>query len=179
MQTIEQSQQVKASLRCRCTCHKPVQRVACSCQCLLLRCGNHELQLVQPNIRFSFTSWVSCSSSPLVHNQLSLPHRTPHSLVTMKTNAFTVFSFLAFASAATAVSTQLIKNYCAETVYLTLTNDSGASDGPFDLPSQQAYLNDIVGQGNDCKVSFSPDIFSPNTRVFILGTSTYNGILYW
>lgn len=76
-------------------------------------------------------------------------------------------------------STQLVKNYCNESIYLTLVNGAGTATGPFELPSQQAFLNDIVDEGNDCKVTFNPDLFGAHTSVFVLGTSTREGILYW
>lgn len=97
----------------------------------------------------------------------------------MKFSIVKAFGIATLATSSLAVSTQLVKNYCDTSLYLTLSDGSGNTDGPFELPTQQAYLQDIIGEGNDCKVSFSPDIFEASTSVFVLGTSTRAGILYW
>lgn len=85
---------------------------------------------------------------------------------------------LTFSSVAVATSVQLVKNYCNETLYITLYSN-GTTVGPFELPYQQAYISDIVGQGNTCTVSKEADIWSSSVGKLILGTSSDNGILYW
>ena len=97
----------------------------------------------------------------------------------MKLTTFALLNVAALVATAMADSMQLVKNYCDDSIYITLVDGSGNTDGPFELPTQQAYLQDIVGEGNDCKVSFNPDIYEASTPVFVLGTSTRNAILYW
>lgn len=96
----------------------------------------------------------------------------------MKFNTATITGILAFATSATAVSDQLVTNACSESVYLTLYSN-GTTNGPFVLLSAQAYISDIIGKGNTCTVSKSPDIYSPFTAKLVLGTTTDNGVLYW
>lgn len=88
-------------------------------------------------------------------------------------------STLAFATSAAAVSEQLIKNYCSEDIYVTLyQNSTGSTDGPFVLPSGQAWINDIISTGNSATITKDADVFSPTPKL-VLGTSTDGGILYW
>lgn len=88
-------------------------------------------------------------------------------------------SLLAATTTLTTASNQLIKNYCPFSLYLTFANSSGITDGPFELPTQQAYISAIVGEGNVCTVSLNAEIFSPDTAKMDLGTSTDDAILYW
>ena len=88
-------------------------------------------------------------------------------------------STLAFATSAAAVSEQLIKNYCSEDIFVTLyQNSTGSTNGPFALPSGQAWVNDIISTGNSATITKDADVFSPIPKL-VLGTSTDGGILYW
>lgn len=94
----------------------------------------------------------------------------------MKLNTLNV---LAFAASASAVSEQLIKNFCTEDIYVTLfLNSTDSTDGPFVLPSGQAWVNDIEGTGNTATITKSANVFQAVPKL-ILGTSTDKGILYW
>lgn len=94
---------------------------------------------------------------------------------------FTPNNFQAFVSSATSISDQLIKNFCNEDVYITLyLNATGNTNGPFVLPTGQAWINDITGDGNTATISKSADVFTPIPKL-VLGTSTdgAGGVLYW
>jgi hypothetical protein len=94
----------------------------------------------------------------------------------MKLNTLNI---LAFVASAAGVSEQLIKNYCSENIYVTLyLNSTGDTNGPFALPTGQAWINDITGQGNTATITKSADVFTPIPKL-VLGTSTDGGILYW
>lgn len=78
------------------------------------------------------------------------------------------------ATLVTATSTILFKNYCLESLYLTI--NSGA---PTTLPSGQAFTSNIVDQGNTALVTKTNDPFNGATAKMVLGTSTDQGLLYW
>ena len=95
----------------------------------------------------------------------------------MKVNCI---NLLALATSASAISDQLVKNYCQEGKYLTLSvNATENKIGPFILPSGEAYISNITGIGNTAIVSNDPNIFTSEVAKLVLGTSTDNGILYW
>lgn len=53
-----------------------------------------------------------------------------------------LLNIVALATTATAVSSQIAKNYCVDDLYLTIT-DQGAVTGPFVLPANQAYISNV------------------------------------
>ena len=99
----------------------------------------------------------------------------------MKPNAFNIIlTILTVFASLTTASVQIVKNYCDVSIYVTLVNGSGTvTVDAYEVPPQNAYLNEIVGEGNDCKVSLEPDINGPPVPVFVLGSSTRDAILYW
>nr|POF12796.1 antigenic thaumatin-like protein [Quercus suber] len=95
----------------------------------------------------------------------------------MRFTQITAAGFLAFAASAAAVSHQTIVNHCLESIFLTLTDGSGATSGPIELTHTKSYNRDIVGTGNSVGITKSTDYYGSPKLIF--GTSTSNGILYW
>lgn len=88
---------------------------------------------------------------------------------------------LAFAASASAISTQLVKNFCpdTETIYLTLAvNATEDRNGPFIIPTGEAFVSNITGDGNTAIVSKDPNIYTSIPKI-VLGTSSDNQVLYW
>lgn len=89
-------------------------------------------------------------------------------------------NLLAFAASASAISVQLVQNYCLEDVYLTVAvNVTEKRIGPFTLPSGQAYINNITGLGHESIVTNDPNVFGDTTGKLVLGSSTADEVLYW
>ena len=95
----------------------------------------------------------------------------------MKLNGINI---LAVAASTSAISVQLVKNYCLEDVYLTLAvNVTENRIGPFALPSGQAYVANITGLGNEAIVAKDPNLFTDEVAKLVLGASTAEQVLYW
>lgn len=89
-------------------------------------------------------------------------------------------SVLALVATTAAISTQLVKNYCNEEVFLTLAvNATEDATGPFPVPSGQAFTSEIIGQGNTAIITKNNDTFNSATPKMIMGSSTDLGVLYW
>lgn len=86
----------------------------------------------------------------------------------------TLITVAATAATSTAASTTLFKNFCLESIFLTLNNE-----GPYAINSGQAFTASIVGQGNTALVTKNDDPFNAATAKMVLGTSTDLGVLYW
>ena len=101
----------------------------------------------------------------------------------MKLTLTTLAATLAFATSTTAVSDQLINNYCTEDIFLTIytpgDGTNSVTNGPFQLPGNQAWIGNITGRGNTATVSKNANIWVDETSKLILGTSVDLGILYW
>jgi hypothetical protein len=88
-------------------------------------------------------------------------------------------SLLAFASTALAVSSQAVLNNCGESVWLTVTNSTQQTTGPFEVKSTGAWEGPIVGAANSLGVTKNDQFWSADTSKLILGTTTSSGTLYW
>ncbi|KAK5174095.1 uncharacterized protein LTR77_001175 [Saxophila tyrrhenica] len=91
----------------------------------------------------------------------------------------TLTPLLALATTVTAISNQVIRNYCPEGKFITLLLNQTGVDGPFLLPSGQAYEYAINGTGNSVTVANVAADFGAAVPRLDLGTSTNNGIIYW
>lgn len=85
-----------------------------------------------------------------------------------------IITALLSAGAACAASTTLVKNYCDESLYLTINNGD-----TFPVPSGSAWTTNIVGKGNTAVVTKSEGAFNAETPKLVLGTSSDLGVLYW
>jgi hypothetical protein len=89
-------------------------------------------------------------------------------------------SMLALTASITATPIQLTNNYCPYPKYLWLslnaTSDVPASDT---LPSSQAWIYNITGEGNQMTVANQSVPFGTPTPRLQLGTSFADDIVYW
>ena len=87
--------------------------------------------------------------------------------------------FVLAASAADTFTSQVIKNYCHESVIFTYTNGTGYVYPTIQLKSAEAYITGITGTGNSFGITKSSDYF--NEPKIVLGSSVNetDGILYW
>ncbi|KAK3687077.1 hypothetical protein LTR37_019191 [Vermiconidia calcicola] len=89
-----------------------------------------------------------------------------------------IIKLLAFVTSASAVSHQLVKNWCGHDKWVALTLN-GTDVAPFILPGGQAYIANITGEGNTAIVANTAAIFTAAIPKLLLGTSTDGNILYW
>ena len=98
----------------------------------------------------------------------------------MKLNKFTAATLLAFSASAAAYSSQLIENYCASTVWLTLSvNVTDGTTTTIELVSGQAYVSNITGEGNTAIISNGSNIYAPDVGKITLGTSNSENEVFW
>ncbi len=81
--------------------------------------------------------------------------------------------------AVATVSDQVIANYCSGPKYITLNLNATGINGPFILPSGQAYVYNITGTGNSATIANEAANVGGEVPRLDLGTSTDNAILYW
>ena len=87
---------------------------------------------------------------------------------------------LVFSSPAAAESQRLVKNYCDETTWAFF--DWGGSEedsGPWEIPTGQAFLSPIRGEGDVAIITKTSNTFGPDVGQMRLGTTLKDGIVYW
>lgn len=103
----------------------------------------------------------------------------------MHFTTLTAAAVVAFTTSTLAVSSQVVLNNCAESIWLTNVNSTKSTTGPFEIKGTGGnstggnWTTDIIGVGNSLGVTKSDRYWTPETAKLILGTSTDQGILYW
>jgi hypothetical protein len=98
----------------------------------------------------------------------------------MHFTTLTAAAVVAFATSSHAISSQFVFNNCTESIYITNTNSTKSTTGPFEVKGSGGnWTTDIIGVGNSLGVTKNDRYWTPETPKFILATSTDAGIVYW